>query len=209
MMSCIAGAATIGHHLEARGGLVLEIKLADMRGAAGADGRGRRLAGIGLEPGDQLRPGPCRQRVLADDDERRRGQQRHGRQILEDVPGDRIHRACADMARPVADAQRVAVGCRFDGAGDADACARAGDVLDHDRLAERLAHALAQDAGERVGRAARRERHDHRNGARRILLGECVAGERTEHGRDDGRSSEPSHGHPPWNVADDGDPCKL
>jgi hypothetical protein len=101
------------------------------------------------------------------------------------------------MAGPVADAQRVAVGRRLDRAADADAGAGAGDVLDHDGLAERDAHALAEDARQRVGRPAGRERHHHGDGARRILLGGDGSGQCDEHGRNGGRNSEPSHGIPP------------
>jgi hypothetical protein len=46
---------------------------------------------------------------------------------------------------------------------DADRAATAADILDDELLAERLAHALAQDTGQSVGRTARRERHDHGN----------------------------------------------
>ena len=39
--------------------------------------------------------------------------------------------------------------------------AGAADVLDHQLLAERARHVLAEDAGDDVGRPAGRERHDH------------------------------------------------
>jgi hypothetical protein len=71
---------------------------------------------------------------------------------------------CArSVARPVADAERVAVGWRLGAARRADAGAGTGDVLDHHRLAERDAHAVGQDTRQCVGRAAGRERHDDRD----------------------------------------------
>ena len=48
--------------------------------------------------------------------------------------------------------------------------AGAADVLDHQRLAERLAHLLGDDARDHVARAAGRERHDHGDGAVGIVL---------------------------------------
>ena len=56
--------------------------------------------------------------------------------------------------------QRQAVGRRFRHDLRADRGVGAGAVLDHDRLAPVLAHALADEARDDVGRPARRERHD-------------------------------------------------
>jgi hypothetical protein len=39
----------------------------------------------------------------------------------------------------------------------------AADAFDHDLLTERLRQAVGDDARDRIGRAARRERHDHRD----------------------------------------------
>ena len=66
--------------------------------------------------------------------------------------------------------QGVAVGRGFRGLRGADDGAGAGAVLHHDRLTERLAQLLAERAGEHVGRPARAERHDHADGAVRIVL---------------------------------------
>ena len=80
------------------------------------------------------------------------------------------HGAGADVTRPVADAERVAVRRSLRGTGDADAGAGAGHGLDDDGLAERHPHALAQDARERVRRPAGGKRHDDGDRARRIAL---------------------------------------
>jgi hypothetical protein len=57
--------------------------------------------------------------------------------------------------------QRVAVARRLRGQRCADVAARARTVVDHDGLAERLAQLQADDAGQDVGGATGRERHDH------------------------------------------------
>jgi len=61
----------------------------------------------------------------------------------------------------MADADRVAVGRRAGELGHGDGAGGAGDVLDDELLAKLLAHALADDAGQQVGRTACREGHDH------------------------------------------------
>ena len=52
------------------------------------------------------------------------------------------------------------------------------DVLDHDLLAERLRHAVLNDARDRIGYAAGRERHHEGNGTAGIDLRRCKAGRR-------------------------------
>jgi hypothetical protein len=69
-----------------------------------------------------------------------------------------------------ANAQRVAVARSARSAADTDRTCRACDILDHDWLTERAAHALADHARERIGRAARWERHDHGDRSRWIIL---------------------------------------
>ena len=58
----------------------------------------------------------------------------------------------------------VAVGRGARDAGRADHAAGAADVLDDDLLAEIVRHGVGEDARDRVGRPARWERHDQRNG---------------------------------------------
>jgi hypothetical protein len=85
-------------------------------------------------------------------------------------------------AQSRADKQRIAVGRRARDAARADASRRTGDVFDDDRLTERPLHALGNDAGEYIGRPARRERHDHRDRADRESLGAGNSGKRRKDG---------------------------
>ena len=66
--------------------------------------------------------------------------------------------------------QRVAVIGGARGARGGGGAAGADHVLDDDALAERLRHMRGDDARDDVGRAAGRERHDHGDGAGRIVL---------------------------------------
>jgi hypothetical protein len=66
--------------------------------------------------------------------------------------------------------ERVAVGCRGRDPAAADHAACAADVLDHQRLSERLAHLLGDDACHHVARAAGRERHDDVDRAIGVVL---------------------------------------
>ncbi len=68
--------------------------------------------------------------------------------------------------------QRVAVRRGLGHAARAERAAGTADIFDHDLLAEILAHALRDEAGHGIGRAACRERHDHGDGALGIF-GEC------------------------------------
>jgi len=64
------------------------------------------------------------------------------------------------MARPVADADRVAVRGGVDDAAGCDRAAGAGHVLDHDGLAKDFSHRFAQNTRQRIGRSAGRK-SDH------------------------------------------------
>ena len=65
---------------------------------------------------------------------------------------------------------RIAVGRRAHRAADAERAAGAGDILDQDRLPERLPHALAEHARQRIGRPAGGEWHDDGDRFRWIVL---------------------------------------
>ena len=127
-----------------RAGEFLKIDAADLARAADADGAGRRLAGVGLEPLDQFLHVVRRQRLPADQHQRRRRQQRHGSEIVLHVELHRINRRRADKTRPVAEDHGVAVGLGAREAGHGDAAAGAADILDDQRLAEPNAHRLGQ-----------------------------------------------------------------
>ena len=162
-----------------------------MGAAAGADMGHRRFVRIGLEPGDEVLGVIGRQPGLAKDDERRGAERCHRLEVAQHMPLHRIQRTGADVAGPVADAERVSVGCRRDRAADADRGARAGHVLGDHRLSERPLHVLAEDAGKRVGRAARRERHDDRDGTGRKVLRGCAT--HGHNGSKHARNQQPEH----------------
>ena len=84
--------------------------------------------------------------------------------------GERRRHRC-DREGDVVDQQCVAVGRRARNLRRGDRPAGAGTVLDQHRLAERLAHALADQPRDDVGGAARRERHQDAHGLRGELLG--------------------------------------
>ena len=99
----------------------------------------------------------------------RRRHQRHQRdrlEILERIVGElgveeRVHHQRAVDRQQ----QRVAVGLGLGHGLGADDGVGAGAVVDDDLLAEVLAHLLADQPAEHVGRSARRERHDQRDRA--------------------------------------------
>ncbi len=67
-----------------------------------------------------------------------------------------------------------------------DGAAGAGRVLDHHLLPEGLGHALPKQTCDRIGWAACRERHDHRDDAVGIIrLGCCRAQQQGGHDEDD------------------------
>ena len=168
--------AAIGHELEAGPSVVLKINPAQMRSAPGADRRGRRLVRVRLEPRDQLLQILCRQILSCDDPERGIGHPRHRFKVRQDVVCNRIDRAGSDVTRPVAEAQRVAIGRRTRASGNPDAAPCASHVLHDDRLAERLLEMLGQHSRERRGGPARRKRHDHGERSRGIGSRTCDAG---------------------------------
>jgi hypothetical protein len=171
--SCIAGArraATIRHELEFGAERILQIDAAHVRAAAGAHGGGGDLAGIGLEPGYELLEVARRQVLARHDPLRRVGHEHDRHEIAEQVELQRDHRSGTDMARPVAETQRVAVRRGARSACGADRAACATDILDNEGLAERGLHVLGQDPRQRRGGATGRERHDQGDRSRRIVL---------------------------------------
>ena len=68
----------------------------------------------------------------------------------------------------------IAVGRGTGGAAGSDHAAGAADVLDDELLAERLRHAVLDDARDRIGGAAGRERHHQRDRTAGIGLRRCT-----------------------------------
>ena len=164
-----------------------------MRRAAGADGAERGRVRPRLQPGDQFGRGLRRQIVLADDPQRRGGQQRDRLQILEDVVVERVDRRRADMARPIADADHIAVWAGVDDSSARNRAAGAADGFDDHALAERRLHRIGQDARQRVGRAAGRKADQHGDRAGRIGLRQRCRGKCQQH---DQPADQTFHGNP-------------
>src|SRR5262249_42986515 len=74
------------------------------------------------------------------------------------------------MRTPVADAERVAISCRTGDTTDSDAPVRTSHVLNDNRLTERRAHMLCDDASDNIRRTARGVGHNHCDGPRWIAL---------------------------------------
>ena len=136
----------IGHELEARAGVLLQIDQAELRAGACADRSAGGLVRIGLQPGDQLLQIVGRKIAAADQPELGRGERRDRCQILKQIEGQRIERAGADMRGPLAEADGVAVRRRAGDPRRADRATRAADILDDHRLAERRPHVVGDDA---------------------------------------------------------------
>ena len=121
-----------------------------------------------------------RQRVARHDQHRAVRQHRDRLEVLQRVVVERIDRGIDDVVVHAADAERVAVRIGAHDAARADRARCAADVLDDDGLAEDLLRARHHDAADRVGRSARRCRHDRRDGPRRIGL-RCRGAHAGEH----------------------------
>jgi hypothetical protein len=161
----------IRHELEFRAGVLLQINQTELRAGACADRGAGGLVGIGLQPGNQLFEVVRRQIAPPDQPELRRGERRDWRQVFQQIEGQRIERATADMRGPLAEADGVAVRRGARHARRADGAAGAAHIFHDHRLAERYPHALGDDARENIGAAARRERHDHGDGLRGKIFG--------------------------------------
>src|SRR5690606_19675852 len=125
-----------------------------------------------LDGGNQLFHGLDIQRWRYDQDVRHVGHQRKGDQIgLRVVAELRVQR-WVDRYRPDGiDKQGVAIRLGIDGDTGADIAARAGAVLHDHALAPLLCQAVADFTSQDVGGAARRERHDDRDGLCRPVGG--------------------------------------
>ena len=88
----------------------------------------------------------------------------------------RVDRDGADIAEKGRVAVRRGACCDL----GADDAGRANPIVDHDLLAEDLAHAGLQHAGDEIRSASRRERHDHDDRFIGIVAGILGAGCRAE-----------------------------
>src|SRR6185312_16671422 len=111
-----------------------------------------------------------RHRGFRDDPDRRVGNERDRREIIDHVVGQLHHRGVEHVGLYVTDAQRIAVRRGAGDAADADAAAGAADVLGNDGLVQHRAHAVGQNARDGVGRAAGRIGHHDGDDARRERL---------------------------------------
>ena len=82
-----------------------------------------------------------------------------------------------ELARSVPASVRVAVGRCFRCDPHADVAAGTRAIVHDDLLLQRFGHLVCDQAGDGVGGAARRKRHDEPHRAGGILLRECRAGE--------------------------------
>ena len=138
------------------------------------------LSGLAFSQRDQPLQIVGRQALLADDQQRLAADLDDRLEILQQIELQRVEAAGQHVRGRGADAQRVAVGGRAHGAADAEAAGGASDILDHHGLAENRPHLLGQKARQRVGGPAGRERHDHGDRTRRIVLGRGDAGRRQD-----------------------------
>ena len=134
--------AAIRHQTKARAGFPLKENAGDMRGRTGD--RRRRLAGIRPKPIHKLPQIARRRGVAGDDQQRTLDQQRDRLEILHHVVVEWVNGSIRDMAAPISDGNRIAVGCSARRTAGADAAGGPIDVFDHDGLAERHTHALGR-----------------------------------------------------------------
>ena len=112
-----------------------------------------------------------RQRVRADERQRRAGADHDRAEVLDRIVGRAGDEAGADDHRDIERAERVAVGRRAGQRQRRRRAAAARPVLDHDRLAEFLRQRRGHGARDDIGRPARGEADQECDGAARIGRG--------------------------------------
>ena len=143
----------------------------EMRPAAGRRGAERELARLLLGERDQLGDRLRRKVRMRHDADAHLGDVADRREVAAHVvAGIRIERDVDRGRRRIREHQRVAVGRRLRRLPHGDHAVGAAAVLDHDLLAERIGQPLRDQPRDGVVAAARRERHDQRDRARRIGL---------------------------------------
>ena len=124
---------------------------------------------------------------------RRRADPADRREIRARIVADIAVEARSDRERAgISQQDGVAVGRALRDRAAADGAAGAAAVVDHDRLAEHLAHLVGDDAPDDGGAAAGRERHDQRDRPVGIVLragGRCRQGEPRQQRRRNGAAT--------------------
>src|SRR5258707_14260885 len=141
-----------------------------MRRAAIAAGTVVDPARLRARERDQLLHRTCSKGRMRDERVGGPRHQRHGRKVPRGVVRDFSNQGIDDEAPRSDRKQRVAVGHRLGDEVGADVAARAGTVLDHDRLPPGLGKLLGDQAHDDIVRPARSERHDDAHGPGRIVL---------------------------------------
>src|SRR6516165_4707116 len=107
---------------------------------------------------------------FADDHERLAADQDDRLEILQEIELQGVEAADQHMRGRGPDRKRIAVRRRTDRAGDAERAGRTSDILDDDRLPQYCPRSFAEEPRQRVGGAACRERNDHGDRSRRVVL---------------------------------------
>ena len=191
--------AAIGHEVRREAELRVEDKARHVGDRANPGVAVGELGIVGLEVVDELFQGFRRGVFLGHDCLRRVVDDAHLREALRRIVFEiRIERGRRRLRPHIADRDGVAVGLRLGRADHAQGPAGAADVLDHERLAERARHMIADKAGYDIGRSARRERHDHGDRLIRILGGGWCAVQRERKKATGDQTAHERHSLPPW-----------
>ncbi len=179
------------------GGLAEELG-GEVDAAPGARGTVVELARIRLGVGNQLRDAAIGTDGWTDDQLRRRSEQDDGRHVIDWVVGELIrHGACRVAARH--HEHGVAVRDRSHARFDPDHAARAGTVVEHDRLLEGRGELRSQPARHPIDRPAGWKRQDQPDRLGRITLrnGRCSANGAARRGKNSERRCDSKMG---WNL---------
>jgi hypothetical protein len=137
----------------------LEQLRGDVRDAAAAAGGEHERAWLRFGQGNQLLDALRGHAVVHAEHDRRHGNLRHRREILHRVDRQLVEAGIDDKLRIGQESERVAVRGCFRYAFCCDIAARAGSVVDHDRLRQCLGELLAEQARDDVRATAGRETH--------------------------------------------------
>ena len=163
--------AAIGHEARLHSGGGGEQQARHVRRRTEAAMRLLHALAVLLQVGDEFAQILGRKVLSCDNDGRRMGGEADRLEIpLRVVFQVRREHRRRDMRSHAARQQGVAVCRRRRDAGAAQCAAGAADILDHQRLAQRLGHGFGHDARDDIARAAGRERYHHGDLPRRIAL---------------------------------------